>query len=174
MDAEIRVITESWPWRRKFSCHSCRDLNLWPFNLESGTLSLTTELSPLPCSLWVPRPLALPQWQWREGADYWVSLTLIKVEPNQRQAGLKMQKLQNNYVHQHASFDCSVHIFSKRSTFCYCCCLEFVEPNQRRIGLRTWKLCKICLSARFIILVCPYCFQKEVLFCVVLLFCVVA
>ena len=33
-------------WRRKFSHHSCRDSNLWPFNHKSGTL--TTELSPLP------------------------------------------------------------------------------------------------------------------------------
>ena len=46
MDTEIRVSTESWPWRRKFSCRSCRDLNPWPFNHESSTL--TTELSPPP------------------------------------------------------------------------------------------------------------------------------
>ena len=32
--------TESWPWRRKFSCHSCRDSNLWPFKLhDSSTFS---------------------------------------------------------------------------------------------------------------------------------------
>ena len=35
-----------WPWQRKFSHRFCQDLNLWPFNHESGTL--TTELSPLP------------------------------------------------------------------------------------------------------------------------------
>ena len=35
--------TESWPWRRKFSWRSCRDLNPRPFNHESG--ALTTELS---------------------------------------------------------------------------------------------------------------------------------
>ena len=40
------VTTESWPWRRKFSCHFCQDSNPLPFNHESGTL--TTELSPLP------------------------------------------------------------------------------------------------------------------------------
>ena len=28
MDTEIRVSTESWPWRRKFSRRSCRDSNL--------------------------------------------------------------------------------------------------------------------------------------------------
>ena len=32
MDTEIRVSTESWPWRRKFSSHFCRDSNPWPFN----------------------------------------------------------------------------------------------------------------------------------------------
>ena len=46
MDTEIRVSTENRPWRRKFSCHSCRDSNPWPFNHESGIL--TTELSPPP------------------------------------------------------------------------------------------------------------------------------
>ena len=46
MDTKIRVTTESWPWRRKFSHRSCRDLNLWPFNHESS--ALTTELSLLP------------------------------------------------------------------------------------------------------------------------------
>ena len=44
MDTEIRVSTESWPWRTKFSHHSCGDLNLGPFDHESNTL--TTELSP--------------------------------------------------------------------------------------------------------------------------------
>ena len=45
-DTEIRVSTESRPWRRKFSRRSCRDSNPRPFNHESG--ALTTELSPLP------------------------------------------------------------------------------------------------------------------------------
>ena len=45
-DTEIRVSTESWLRRRKFSCCSCRDLNPWPFNHESG--ALTTELSHSP------------------------------------------------------------------------------------------------------------------------------
>ena len=43
-DTKIRVSTESRPWRRKFSRHSCRDSNPWPFNHESGALN--TELSP--------------------------------------------------------------------------------------------------------------------------------
>ena len=46
MDTEIRVSTESRPWRRKFSHHSYRDLNQGPFSHESG--SQTTELSPSP------------------------------------------------------------------------------------------------------------------------------
>ena len=37
---------ESWPWKRKFSCHSCRNWNLWPFDPVSG--ALTTKLSLLP------------------------------------------------------------------------------------------------------------------------------
>ena len=51
---EIRVSTESRPWRRKFSCRSCRDSNPRPFSHESGALNtelslpLTTELSPPP------------------------------------------------------------------------------------------------------------------------------
>ena len=45
-DTEIRVSTESWPWRIKFSCHSSRDSNPWPFDHEPGTL--TTELLPTP------------------------------------------------------------------------------------------------------------------------------
>ena len=46
MDTEIRVSTESSPWRRKFFRHSSRDSNPRPFDHESG--ALTTELSPLP------------------------------------------------------------------------------------------------------------------------------
>ena len=45
-DTEIRVSTESRPWRRKFSRRSCRDLNPGPSSHESG--ALTTELSPSP------------------------------------------------------------------------------------------------------------------------------
>ena len=41
-----KVITDSWPCRRKFSRPSCMDSNQRPFNHESGVL--TTELSPLP------------------------------------------------------------------------------------------------------------------------------
>ena len=41
----IRVSTESWPWRRKFSRRSSRDSNPRPFDRESSALS--TELSPL-------------------------------------------------------------------------------------------------------------------------------
>ena len=44
-DTEIRVNTESPPWKRKSSSRSSRDSNLRPFNHESG--ALTTELSPL-------------------------------------------------------------------------------------------------------------------------------
>ena len=44
-DTEIRVSTESWPWRRKFSRRSSRDSNPRLFDHESG--ALTTELSPL-------------------------------------------------------------------------------------------------------------------------------
>ena len=45
-DIEIRVSTESWPWKRTFSRRSCRDSNPRPFDHESG--ALTTELFPLP------------------------------------------------------------------------------------------------------------------------------
>ena len=42
------VSTECWPWRRKFSCRYCRDLNPGPLNHKSN--ALTTELS-LPAPL---------------------------------------------------------------------------------------------------------------------------
>ena len=60
-DTEIRVSTESRPWRRKFSRRSIRDSNPRPFDHESG--SLTTELSPLPvhCSLSYVRHACLAQ-----------------------------------------------------------------------------------------------------------------
>ena len=48
-DTEIRVSTESWPWRRKFSSRSSRDSNPRPFDHESG--ALTTELSPPPLTM---------------------------------------------------------------------------------------------------------------------------
>ena len=53
-DTEIRVSTESRPWRRKFSRSSCRDLNPRPFSHESG--ALTTELSPPQTHTWLYTP----------------------------------------------------------------------------------------------------------------------
>ena len=44
-DTEIRVSTKGWPWRRKFSRHSCRDSNPPLYHFTSSTL--TTE----PCQL---------------------------------------------------------------------------------------------------------------------------
>ena len=35
----IRVSTQSWPWRRKFSRCSCQDSNSQPFDHESGVLT---------------------------------------------------------------------------------------------------------------------------------------
>ena len=51
-DTEIKVSTESWPWRSKFSRRSCRGSNPRPFNHESG--ALTTELSPLAWTRGIP------------------------------------------------------------------------------------------------------------------------
>ena len=45
-DTEIRVNTESRPWKRTFSRHSCTDSNPRLFSRES--CALTTELSPFP------------------------------------------------------------------------------------------------------------------------------
>ena len=42
----IRVSTQSWFWRRKFSCRFCRDSNSQPFDHESG--ALTNKLFRLP------------------------------------------------------------------------------------------------------------------------------
>ena len=41
-----KVSTQIWLWKRKFSCHSCLDSNLQPFDHESSTL--TNKLSQLP------------------------------------------------------------------------------------------------------------------------------
>ena len=61
MDTEIRVSTESRPWRRKFSRRSSRDSNPRPFNHESG--ALTTELSPPPTlTKYVPPLCNHPGW----------------------------------------------------------------------------------------------------------------
>ena len=53
----IRVSTQSWLWRRKFSRRSCRDLNSQPFDHESD--ALTNKLSRLLFSLYI-KPNALP------------------------------------------------------------------------------------------------------------------
>ena len=45
-EIRLRVSTESWLWRIKFSRRSCRDSNTRPFNQESG--ALITELSRCP------------------------------------------------------------------------------------------------------------------------------
>ena len=46
-DTEIRVSTESVPWRRTFSHLACWDLNSQPFNHKSGALPLTYPHSPV-------------------------------------------------------------------------------------------------------------------------------
>ena len=45
IDIKVRVSTASWPQRRKFTHHTCRDSNLQPFNRESSALPLS-----YPCS----------------------------------------------------------------------------------------------------------------------------
>ena len=64
-DTEIRVSTESRPWRRKFSRRSSRDSNPRPFNHESG--ALTTELSPPPAQYHIDREEYIP-----EGREQWI------------------------------------------------------------------------------------------------------
>ena len=54
-----RVSTQSWPWRRKSSCRSCRDSNSQPFDHESGTL--TSKLSWLPIIIIIHIPRAAAQ-----------------------------------------------------------------------------------------------------------------
>ena len=74
MDTEIRVSTESRPWRRKFSRRSSRDSNPRPFNHESG--ALTTELSPPP---YMARGRKLPFIAVRERSVSSLSCFLSKV-----------------------------------------------------------------------------------------------
>ena len=58
----IRVSTQSWPWGRKFSRHSCRDSISQPFDNESGPL--TNKLSRLPSRLFrTPSVLSKHSWQ---------------------------------------------------------------------------------------------------------------
>ena len=74
MDTEIRVSTESRPWRRKFSRRSSRDSNPWPFNHESG--ALTTELSHEDNALAEALVLVLLRWWWWCSSDA-VLMTMI-------------------------------------------------------------------------------------------------
>ena len=39
-DTQTGVNTKSWPWRRTFSCRSCRASNPRPFDHESGALTI--------------------------------------------------------------------------------------------------------------------------------------
>ena len=41
----VRVSTQSWLWRKKFSCRSCRDSNSQPFDHESGALTYKLSLT---------------------------------------------------------------------------------------------------------------------------------
>ena len=61
---QIRVSTQSWLWRRKFLLRSCWDLNLQPFNQETGALfpcwassrvknRLKIHWTPWPTTCWV-------------------------------------------------------------------------------------------------------------------------
>ena len=45
-NTKIRIGTESWFQRRKFSCHSCRDSNLQPFDHNSGAVPLSYHCFP--------------------------------------------------------------------------------------------------------------------------------
>ena len=55
-DTKIRDSLYSWPWRRTFSHCSCQDLNLRPFDHESGALPLSCLHAPyfwvFLCVLW--------------------------------------------------------------------------------------------------------------------------
>ena len=55
--SEIKVSTESWPWKRNFSSRSCVDSNTGPFDHDSG--SLTTKLTRLSNHQTNPAPLTL-------------------------------------------------------------------------------------------------------------------
>ena len=44
---KVRVSAQSLLWRRKFSCHSCQDLNSQPFDHESSALPTSYAGSPL-------------------------------------------------------------------------------------------------------------------------------
>ena len=65
MDSKIAVSTESWPWRRKFSCRSIQELNMWHFDwvqhptteLPKGKKKWSYKMRDLPLE-W----LFIPQW----------------------------------------------------------------------------------------------------------------
>ena len=70
-DAEIRVRTESWAWRRNFSRRCSPDSNPRPFDHESGVL--TTELSP-------PRVNTVKQEPRRKQADGAVKIVAVHAD----------------------------------------------------------------------------------------------
>ena len=51
MNTDIWAGTDSWPWRRQFSCCLCRDLNPRPSDLKSVTLPLSHPCSQISLSL---------------------------------------------------------------------------------------------------------------------------
>ena len=59
---QIRVSTQSWHWRRKFSRYSCRDSNLQPLDHESGTLT-TSYPAPRPHQSLVAVQIIWTMWQ---------------------------------------------------------------------------------------------------------------
>ena len=98
-DTEIRVSTESRPWRRKFSRRSSRDSNPRPFNHESG--ALTTELSPPPGRIGLSLSL-ICHWtcRWfyndfRRGLSQTVLLTLFSRALSRRRFSMTLIGYQN-------------------------------------------------------------------------------
>ena len=72
---KIRVSTEIWPWRRKFSRHSSGESNTGSFDRESD--ALTTELSPLLGTFDTGWRLTLGDvWHWVTNGNGW-QMTLL-------------------------------------------------------------------------------------------------
>ena len=110
MDTEIRVSTESRPWRRKFSRRSSRDLNPRPFNHESG--ALTTELS-------LPPPIqqnAYLSWHRQHDAHFQGNPLLQATKRHWKNS----ETVKNNEKW-----------YERWSNFSFCCCVQCLPEEQQ-------------------------------------------
>ena len=123
-DTEIRVSTESRPWRRKFSRRSSRDSNPRPFNHESG--ALTTELSPPPTDRRPPRFFIPPFLRHISNTFFSYHFSLYMY------LSVSSCNISNRLASEKSCLIVPQHYCCKRSNICMCCFGCSVNQWERR------------------------------------------